>query len=67
MVVKERDRREQERELDRRIDLINVVFGAALGGYIGDVIGQASLSGHRALILPWRLSSSFACSSRFAT
>jgi hypothetical protein len=51
MVVKERDRREQERELDRRIDLINVVFGAALGGYIGDVIGQASLSGHRALIL----------------
>jgi NADH:ubiquinone oxidoreductase subunit 6 (subunit J) len=35
MVVKEEERREEEHELDRRIDLINVVFGAALGGYIG--------------------------------
>jgi hypothetical protein len=41
----------EERELDRRIDLINVVFGAALGGYIGDVLGQESLSGHRGLVL----------------
>jgi hypothetical protein len=51
MVVTERERAEQERELDRRIDLINVIFGAALGGYIGDVLGQESLSGHRGLIL----------------
>jgi hypothetical protein len=51
MVVNERERAEQERELDRRIDLINVIFGAALGGYIGDVLGQQSLSGHRGLIL----------------
>lgn len=42
---------QEERELDRRIDLINVVFGAALGGYIGDVLGQEKLSGHRGLIL----------------
>ena len=51
MVVKESERAEQERELDRRIDLINVIFGAALGGYIGDVLGQQTLSGHRGLIL----------------
>jgi hypothetical protein len=51
VVVRESDRQEQEKELDRRIDLINVIFGAALGGYIGDVLGQQSLSGHRALIL----------------
>jgi len=51
MVVNERERAEQERELDRRIDLINVIFGAALGGYIGDVLGQETLSGHRGLIL----------------
>ena len=51
MVVNERERAEQERELDRRIDLINVIFGAALGGYIGDVLGQHSLDGHRGLIL----------------
>jgi hypothetical protein len=49
--VRERDLHEEERELDRRIDLINVVFGAALGGYIGDVLGAAHLSGHRGLIL----------------
>jgi len=49
--VKESERREQEKELDRRIDLINVIFGAALGGYIGDVLGQESLDGHRGLIL----------------
>ena len=51
MVVKENDRRHEEAELDRRIDLINVIFGAALGGYIGDVLGQQSLTGHRGLIL----------------
>lgn len=50
-MVKETDRRHEEAELDRRIDLINVIFGAALGGYIGDVLGQQTLSGHRGLIL----------------
>ena len=50
-MVKETERRHEEAELDRRIDLINVIFGAALGGYIGDVLGQQSLSGHRGLIL----------------
>jgi len=50
-VVKESERREQEKELDRRIDLINVIFGAALGGYIGDVLGQQTLDGHRGLLL----------------
>ena len=47
----EDERREQEKELDRRIDLINVIFGAALGGYIGDVLGQETLDGHRGLLL----------------
>ncbi len=51
MVVKGRDLGHEEQELDRRIDLINVVFGAALGGYIGDVMGAAHLSGHKGLIL----------------
>ena len=39
-------------ELDRRIDLVNVVFGAALGGYIGVVMTPARprcLSGPRAV------------------
>jgi hypothetical protein len=45
------DLREEERELDRRIDLINVVFGAALGGYIGDVLGADKLEGHRMAVL----------------
>ena len=49
--MNESERRHEEAELDRRIDLINVIFGAALGGYIGDVIGQQTLSGHRGLIL----------------
>ena len=49
--VRERQLHEEEHELDRRIDLINVVFGAALGGYIGDVLGAESLSGRRGLIL----------------
>ena len=47
----ERDLREEERELDRRIDLINVVFGAALGGYIGDVRGSDKLDTHRMAVL----------------
>jgi hypothetical protein len=51
MVVRERQREEEEKELDRRIDLINVIFGAALGGYIGDVLGQTSLAGIRGLVL----------------
>jgi hypothetical protein len=50
-VNKDVDLREEERELDRRIDLINVVFGAALGGYIGDVLGAAHLSAHRGFLL----------------
>jgi len=50
-VVTESERRYEEAELDRRIDLINVIFGAALGGYIGDVLGQQGLDGHRGLLL----------------
>jgi hypothetical protein len=51
MVVREVDRREEEKELDRRIDLINVVFGAALGGYIGDVLGSHRLDANRMMVL----------------
>ena len=50
-MVKESERREEEHELDRRIDLINVVFGAALGGYIGDVLGAEHLDATRAMVL----------------
>lgn len=50
-MVNESERRHEEAELDRRIDLINVIFGAALGGYIGDVLGQQGLDGHRGLLL----------------
>ena len=50
-MVSERDILREEAELDRRIDLINVIFGAALGGYIGDVLGQQGLDGHRGLLL----------------
>ena len=38
-------------ELDRRIDLVNVVFGAALGGYIGVVMTQRDLDAYRGLVL----------------
>ena len=38
-------------ELDRRIDLVNVVFGAALGGYIGVVMTQRDLDVYRGLVL----------------
>jgi hypothetical protein len=51
MVVRDFDREEEEKELDRRIDLINVVFGAALGGYIGDVLGAEHLDANRMMVL----------------
>jgi hypothetical protein len=51
MVVKDLDLAEEEKELDRRIDLINVVFGAALGGYIGDVLGAEHLDANRMMVL----------------
>ena len=38
-------------ELDRRIDLVNVVFGAALGGYIGVVMTQRDLDAYKGLVL----------------
>ena len=38
-------------ELDRRIDLVNVVFGAALGGYIGVVMTRRDLDVYRGLVL----------------
>jgi hypothetical protein len=50
MVVKFRLHDEGE-ELDRRIDLVNVVFGAALGGYIGVVMTQRDLDVYRGLVL----------------
>ncbi|HVM23352.1 MAG TPA: hypothetical protein VM308_08670 [Sphingomicrobium sp.] len=43
--------REEGEELDRRIDLVNVVFGAALGGYIGVVMTQRDLDAYRGLVL----------------
>jgi hypothetical protein len=50
VVVKLRLHEEGE-ELDRRIDLVNVVFGAALGGYIGVVMTQRNLDVYRGLVL----------------
>jgi hypothetical protein len=50
MVVKLR-LHEEGVELDRRIDLVNVVFGAALGGYIGVVMTQRDLDVYRGLVL----------------
>jgi hypothetical protein len=50
MVVKLRLHEEGE-ELDRRIDLVNVVFGAALGGYIGVVMTQRNLDVYRGIVL----------------
>jgi hypothetical protein len=50
MVVKLQLHEEGE-ELDRRIDLVNVVFGAALGGYIGVVMTQRDLDVYRGLVL----------------
>jgi len=42
---------EEGEELDRHIDLVNVVFGAALGGYIGVVMTRKDLDAHRGLVL----------------
>ena len=38
-------------ELDRRIDLVNVVFGAALGGYIGVVMTRRDLTLEHSVVL----------------
>jgi hypothetical protein len=38
-------------ELDRRIDLVNVVFGAALGGYIGVVMTRRDLTLEHSIVL----------------
>ena len=43
--------RDESEELDRRIDLVNVVFGAALGGYIGVVMIQRNLDVYRGVVL----------------
>ena len=43
--------RDESEELDRRIDLVNVVFGAALGGYIGVVMIQRNLDIYRGVVL----------------
>jgi cation transport ATPase len=51
MVVREHDRAEEEKELDRRIDLVNVVFGAALGGYIGVVMTRQDLTLNHSIVL----------------
>ena len=42
---------EEGEELDRRIDLVNVVFGASLGGYVGVVMTQRDLDVYRGLVL----------------
>ena len=51
MVVNEHSRVEEEKELDRRIDLVNVVFGAALGGYIGVVMTRKDLTLNHSIVL----------------
>ncbi len=38
-------------ELDVRIDIVNVVFGAALGGYIGVVMTRGTMDIHRSIVL----------------
>ena len=50
MVVKLRLTDERE-ELDRRIDMVNVVFGAALGGYIGVVMTHRGMTEGHELVL----------------
>lgn len=43
--------KEEGEELDRRIDLVNVVFGAALGGYIGVVMTRHDMTtGHEVVL-----------------
>ena len=43
--------KEEGEELDRRIDLVNVVFGAALGGYIGVVMTRHDLTTRHEIVL----------------
>ena len=43
--------RDESEELDRRIDLVNVVFGAALGGYVGVVMIPRNLDIYRGVVL----------------
>ena len=43
--------RNEGAELDRRIDLVNVVFGAALGGYIGVVMTRRDLTLEHSIVL----------------
>ena len=50
-MVREHSRAEEEKELDRRIDLVNVVFGAALGGYIGVVMTRKDLTLDHSVVL----------------
>ena len=45
------DRKSEAEELDRRIDLVNVVFGAALGGYIGVVMTRKDLTLNHSIVL----------------
>jgi len=45
------DRKSEAEELDRRIDLVNVVFGAALGGYIGVVMTRKDLTLDHSIVL----------------
>ena len=49
--MKGHTRAEEEKELDRRIDLVNVVFGAALGGYIGVVMTRKDLTLEHSIVL----------------
>ncbi len=42
---------EEGEELDRRIDLVNVVFGAALGGYIGVVMTRRDMTTGHEIVL----------------
>lgn len=45
------DLKSEAEELDRRIDLVNVVFGAALGGYIGVVMTRKDLTLDHSVVL----------------
>jgi uncharacterized membrane protein YhhN len=43
VVVSEFDRDWEEQEVDRRFDVINLVFGAALGAYVGIVLAKPGI------------------------
>ncbi|MGH6659594.1 MAG: hypothetical protein ACREBM_08105, partial [Sphingomicrobium sp.] len=45
------DRERESAELERRIDLVNVVFGAALGGYVGVVMTRKDLTANHSVVL----------------